>query len=55
MKNASETAPALCNGNACGVALGQQGTDANKRHFFYFDRMPTHPAGFDYEYKQPYK
>ena len=47
VKNVSETSTALCNGNVCGVGLGQQGGDANKRHFYYFDNTPTLPPGFD--------
>ena len=46
MKNVSETSVPLCNGNAHDVGLGQQGNDAHKRHFFYFDNTPTHPPTF---------
>ena len=43
MKCISETSPALCNNQNRGVGLGQQGNDADKRHFFFFDNVPAIP------------
>ena len=43
MKHVSKDSPALCNNNMNGVGLGTSGKDAEKKHFFFFDSVPTIP------------
>ena len=41
MKHISQDSPSLCNNQMNGVGLGTDGTDALKKHFFYFDGIPS--------------
>ena len=41
MKHLSQDSPSLCNNQMNGVGLGTDGADALKKHFFYFDDVPS--------------
>ena len=43
MKRVSQDSHALCNKQMNGVGLGTDGDDALKKHFFYFDDVPSIP------------
>ena len=44
MKHVSRDSPALCNNQMNGVDLETDGADALKKHFFYFDDVPSIPS-----------
>ena len=48
MKHISQDSPSLCNNQMNGVGLGTDGADALKKHFFYFDDVPSNPQNMNF-------
>ena len=48
MKHLSQDSPSLCNNQMNGVGLGTDGADALKKHFFYFDDVPSIPQNTNF-------